>query len=227
MKWSGWREAPSSHRRSPRTRCGSRRRFAAPISSRGVAFKAPGPAHRRMAIADVDCVAIRPHALGISRGTGENQVVAGKDRAKGEPADRAENRGGSTRRIPGSFCIQDVLTGTPKARGHAFRQSDSGMKVGAGKHAHQLFGDLFGATELGEVIVDYSNLHGQSPKLDSAGSPEYAGSVWARIFRSRAERPIVDVSKIERDPLVEAQGAARGTCQLPVIPGRTLKRRIN
>ena len=33
------------------------------------------------------------------------------------------------------------------------------MKVGAGKHTHQLFGDLLGAAELGEVIVNHSNLH--------------------------------------------------------------------
>ena len=33
-EWSGCLDAPSSHWRSPRIRCGSRRRFAVPICSR-------------------------------------------------------------------------------------------------------------------------------------------------------------------------------------------------
>ena len=41
-----------------------------------------------------------------------------------------------------------------KTRRQAVRQSDRRMERGAREQAHQLFGDLFGTTQLSEIIVE-------------------------------------------------------------------------
>ena len=125
----------------------------------GVALIVPHPAHGGVAVTDVYGMGRGAHSLGISRRTGNDQVVIGEIQRADRERIKKKVEPVVVLNAGQPLHPRSLDGNVPQSRRHATGQGHGGEKCRPREQAVQFFRNLLGPAELGKIIVYNGNSH--------------------------------------------------------------------